>query len=241
MVMPIWDDNPFTLPRFPFVTWGLVLTNVLVYVAEVATPPGAQLAIGSLALVPGALTGGVAQPGAISPYLTLITYMFLHANFMHIFGNMIFLAIFGDDIEEAMGPLRFLLFYILCGIAAGVAFTLSSSQANVPLVGASGAIAGVLSAYLMFRPCQKVAVFIPWFVLWIFVRPIVRIDAVWVLGLWILTQLWAISVQSQDGVAYMAHIGGLIAGAVLFPLFRYRSIRLFQCGGPEQAPASRGP
>ena len=107
-------------------------------------------------------------------------------------------------------------------IIAGLAFVAGAPQASTPLVGASGAVAGVLAAYLMFRPCQKVAVFLPWFVLWIFVRPVVRIDAVWVLGFWILTQLWAISVQSQDGVAYMAHVGGLCGRAVLFPLLRYR-------------------
>jgi membrane associated rhomboid family serine protease len=240
MVMPLWDDNPFSLPRFPFVTWGLILANVLVFVLEVSMPPDVQTAIDSFALTPSVLTGGMPQGNGVSPYLTLVTYMFLHANFMHIFGNMIFLAIFGDDVEEAMGRVRFLIFYFLCGIVAGLCFALSSSQGTTPLVGASGAIAGVLSAYLMFRPCQKVAVFIPWFIFWLFVRPIVRIDARWVLGLWILTQLWSISVQSQDGVAYMAHVGGLIAGAVLFPVMRYKTVALFQCVGPNQAPAAPG-
>jgi len=238
MVMPLWDDNPFSLPRFPFVTWGLVLANVLIYVLEVSTPPDAQMAIASLALTPSTLMSGMPQGNGVSPYVTLVTYMFLHANFMHIFGNMIFLAIFGDDVEEAMGRVRFLIFYLLCGIVAGLFFAASSSQGTTPLVGASGAIAGVLSAYLMFRPCQKVAVFLPWFFLWLFIRPIVRIDARWVLGFWILAQLWSISVQSQDGVAYMAHVGGLIVGAVLFPLMRYRTVALFQCVRPEQTPAA---
>jgi membrane associated rhomboid family serine protease len=240
MVMPLWDDNPFSFPRFPFVTWGLVIANVTVFVFQAASSPEAQLALTSLALVPEAISAGV-PPNSHSPYVTLVTYMFLHANFMHLLGNMIFLAIFGDDVEEAMGPLRFLVFYFLCGIAAGLAFVVSTPQSNVPLVGASGAIAGVLSAYLMFRPCQKVAVFIPWFVLWLFVRPVVRIDAFWVLGFWALTQFWSILVQSQDGVAYMAHVGGLVAGAVLFPLMRYRTIRLFQCVQTDQAPVVPGP
>jgi len=153
----------------------------------------------------------------------------------------LFLAIFGDDIEEAMGPLRFLVFYLLCGIAAALAFIAGNPQATAPLIGASGAIAGVLAAYLMFRPCQKVAVFVPWFILWLFVRPVVKIDAIWVLGFWVLTQFWAISVQSQDGVAYLAHIGGLAAGAVLFPLMRYRTVRLFQCVQADEAAVSHGP
>jgi membrane associated rhomboid family serine protease len=240
MVMPLWDDNPFSFPRFPLVTWGLVIANVTVFVFQAASSPEAQLALTSLALVPEAISAGV-PPNSHSPYVTLVTYMFLHANFMHLLCNMIFLAIFGDDVEEAMGPLRFLVFYFLCGIAAGLAFVVSTPQSNVPLVGASGAIAGVLSAYLMFRPCQKVAVFIPWFVLWLFVRPVVRIDAFWVLGFWALTQFWSILVQSQDGVAYMAHVGGLVAGAVLFPLMRYRTIRLFQCVQTDQAPVVPGP
>ena len=241
MVMPLWDDNPFSFPRFPFVTWGLVIANVVVFVMEAAAPANTQLAINSLALTPSTLTGGAPVVNGISPYVTIVTYMFLHANFMHLFGNMIFLAIFGDDVEEAMGPLRFLIFYFICGIVAGLAFAASTPQATVSLVGASGAIAGVLSAYLMFRPCQKVAVFVPWIILWLFVRPVVRIDAVWVLGFWILTQFWAISVQSQDGVAYMAHIGGLAAGALLFPLLRYRAVRLFECVRPDQSPAAPGP
>jgi membrane associated rhomboid family serine protease len=97
----------------------------------------------------------------------------------------------------------------------------------------------VLAAYLMFRPCQKVAVFLPWFILWFFFRPVVRLDAFWVLGAWIVMQLWSITVQSQDGVAYMAHVGGLAAGAVLFPLLRYGTIRMFECVRP--APAAPGP
>ena len=241
MVMPLWDDNPLKFPRLPVATWGLVATSVLVFIFEVATPKELQPLFGAFALTPAALASKGVVAGGISPYATLITYQFLHADILHIGGNMLFLAIFGDDIEEAMGPLRFLVFYFLCGIAAGLAFVASNPQATAPLIGASGAIAGVLAAYLMFRPCQKVAVFVPWFILWLFVRPVVKIDAVWVLGFWVLTQLWAISVQSQDGVAYMAHIGGFAAGAVLFPLMRSRGVRLFQCVQADEVPAASGP
>jgi membrane associated rhomboid family serine protease len=234
MVMPLWDESPLRLSRLPLVTWGLVIVNVAVFLLELSTADEAQ--INAFALVPAALTHTVANPLGPSPYVTLATYMFLHANFMHLFGNMLFLAIFGDDVEEAMGPLRFLIFYFACGIFAGLAFVASAPDAGAPLVGASGAIAGVLAAYLMFRPCQKVAVFIPWFVLWLFVRPIVRIDARWVLGLWIVMQFFAVSMQSKDGVAYMAHIGGLLTGAVLFPFLRYRSVRLFECIRPGAGP-----
>jgi membrane associated rhomboid family serine protease len=228
MVIPLWDDGPSTLSKRPVVTWGLILANVAVFVLELVTPDGM---LDGYALVPAALTGAVVT-GGVSPCATPVTYMFLHGGFLHIGGNMLFLWIFGDEVEEAMGRVRFLIFYLACGVIAGLVFTISAPLAATPLVGASGAIAGVLAAYLMFRPCEKVAVFLPWFILWLFVRPVVKIDAVWVLGLWILMQLWAISVQSQDGIAYMAHIGGLIGGAVLFPLLRDRSVRLFQCLRP---------
>ena len=129
-----------------------------------------------------------------------MTYQFLHADIFHLLGNMLFLAIFGDDVEEAMGSLRFVAFYLVSGIVAALAFTASSPHSLLPLIGASGAIAGVLAAYLMFRPCHKVMVFIPYILLWFVLRPIARLDAFWVLGGWALIQLWHISVQSQDEV-----------------------------------------
>jgi rhomboid family protein len=229
MVMPLWDESPFDLPKWPVVTWGLIIANIVVFVFELAAPEGA---FDAFAVVPAQVTGSTAVATGVPPYVTLVTSMFLHANLLHIFGNMLFLWIFGDDVEEAMGPLRFLVFYLVCGIAAALAFVAGAPQSPTSLIGASGAIAGVLAAYLMFRPCQKVAVFIPWFILWLFIRPVVRIDAFWVLGLWIVTQFWAVSTQSQDGVAYMAHIGGFAAGLVLFPLLRHRDVRLFECVRP---------
>jgi membrane associated rhomboid family serine protease len=237
MVMPLWDDNPLRLPKLPVATWGLIGINTLVFILTAAAPDSAQLTFMNFALTPANITGTPINITRIPPYLTLITHQFLHANFLHLLGNMLFLWIFGDDVEEAMGSLRFLVFYLGCGIAAGLAFTASSPHSLMPLVGASGAIAGILAAYLMLKPCHKVLVFIPWFILWIFVRPVVRLDAFWVLGAWILTQFWSISVQTQDGVAYMAHIGGLVAGAVLFPLLRYRAVKLFECIKEGAAPA----
>jgi membrane associated rhomboid family serine protease len=236
MVMPLWDDNPLTLPKLPVATWGLILANVAVFIIEVAASPHLQSALLTYALIPVSLTGIAGVPPGVSPYVTLVTYQFLHADFFHIFGNMLFLWIFGDDVEEAMGPVRFIVFYLGCGVAAGLAFVASDPYAAAPLIGASGAIAGVLAAYLMLKPCHKVLVFIPWFILWIIFRPVVRIAAYWVLGAWILTQLWSISVQAHDQVAYMAHVGGLVAGAVLFPLLRYRTVKLFECIRETTAP-----
>jgi membrane associated rhomboid family serine protease len=243
MVMPLWDDSPLKLPKLPLVTWGLIAANILVFVFQALTPvPAERALVASFALTPANVTGMPINATNFPPYLTLITYQFLHANIWHLLGNMIFLWVFGDDVEEAMGSLRFVGFYLGCGAVAGLAFAASSPHSLQPLIGASGAIAGVLAAYLMFRPCQKVSVFLPWFILWFFVRPVVRLDAYWVLGGWMLAQLWSISVQTEDGVAYMAHVGGFAAGAVLFPLLRYRSVRLFECmrsDEPKPAP-SRG-
>jgi membrane associated rhomboid family serine protease len=237
MVMPLWDDSPLKLPKLPIVTWGLIGINTLVFILTAAAPDNMQHVVMDFALTPANITGTPINVTPIPPYLTLLTHQFLHANFLHLLGNMLFLWIFGDDVEEAMGSLRFLAFYLCCGIGAGLAFVASSPHSLQPLVGASGAIAGILAAYLMFKPCHKVLVFIPWFILWIFVRPVVRLDAFWVLGAWILTQFWSVSVQTQDGVAYMAHIGGLVAGALLFPLLRYRAVKLFECIKSAEAQA----
>ena len=237
MVMPLWDDSPLKLPKLSVVTWGLIAANVLAFIFTVAAPADMQPAILNFALTPAKITGTPINPTPVPPDLTLVSYMFLHANIWHLLGNMIFLWVFGDDIEEAMGPLRFIAFYFASGVAAALIFVASAPHSQQPLVGASGAIAGVLAAYLMFRPCQKVLVFLPWFLLWFIVRPVVRLDAFWVLGGWVLLQLWSISVQTQDDVAYMSHVGGLLAGAGLFPLLRYRTVRLFECIREVKAPS----
>jgi membrane associated rhomboid family serine protease len=236
MVMPLWDDSPLKLPKWPFVTWALLVANVLVFIVQSAVSPGLQAAFDAYAMTPAAVTGALIVSNGPSPYLTLVSSTFLHADIFHLLGNMIFLWVFGDDVEEAMGPLRFLVFYFGSGVAAALAFVAAAPHSTIPLIGASGAIAGVLAGYLMFRPCQKVLVFIPYFILWFVLRPVARLDAYWVLGGWAVIQLWHISVQSHDGVAYMAHIGGFIAGAILFPVLRYRAVRLFECIRAEAAP-----
>ena len=143
--------------------------------------------------------------------MTLVTYQFLHANILHIFGNMLFLWIFGDDVEEAMGPLRFLVFYlVLRHRRRGWPSSPARRNRATPLIGASGAIAGVLAAYLMFKTLpQSLWSLCPGSSCGSSSARWCGIDAFWVLGAWILTQFWSISVQAQDGVAYMAHIGGL--------------------------------
>jgi membrane associated rhomboid family serine protease len=222
MVMPIWDHNPFKWPKPPYVMWSIVIINFAVYFAQVAFWPDQMEHFDKMAgLIPAALTGhGVVPDGLPAPF-TLITSMFLHANFMHVFGNMLFLFVFGDDIEEAIGHWRFLVFYLACGLGAALAFILSDPSSDVDLIGASGAVAGVISAYLLYRPCFKVTCLLG-------IIPL-RLRAFWIIGFWAIWQVVEIANQAQDGVAYWAHIGGLITGAVLFMLLRPAGIRLFQC------------
>ena len=222
MVFPIYDDNPFRRARLPFVTWGLILINIAVFAWEMMSQDAATGAVlASFAATPAEVLHRAPHAGPMPAEFSLISYMFLHGGWEHIIGNMIYLWVFGDDIEDALGPFRFLIFYLLAGIAAGLAFILLNPSSKVPLVGASGAVSGILAAYLLLRPCAKVSVFM--------FRVIVRIRAYWVIGVWILLQLVQIATQVNDGVAYMAHAGGLVAGAILFLIMKPAEVQLFEC------------
>jgi membrane associated rhomboid family serine protease len=154
----------------------------------------------------------------------VITYQFFHADIAHIVGNMVFLWVFGDDIERAVGRWRFLAFYLLCGVVGGLAFVANDPQSRIELIGASGAIAGVVVAYVMLRPCAKITVLLG-------IIPL-RISAYWVVGLFVLTQLWNLGASSKSEVAYWAHFGGMLAGGLLFPLIKPSQVKLFQCMQP---------
>jgi membrane associated rhomboid family serine protease len=228
MVMPIWDHSPFKWPKPPYVMWSLIVVNFAVFfwIAGL-TPDDAEVIAHTAGLVPVALFGGSA--GAIPAPLTLITSMFLHGNFMHVFGNMIFLFVFGDDIEEVLGHWRFLVFYFACGIGSGFAFALSDPSSTTDLIGASGAVAGVIAAYLLFRPCAKVTCLLGLIPL--------RLRAYWIIGFWAIWQFIDAAGRVDDGVAYWAHVGGLITGAVLFVVMRPAGVRLFECIESDTAPA----
>ena len=228
MVMPIWDHNPFKWPRPPYVMWLLIVANFGVFFLQAGAGPVAMDRADQFAgLIPAAFTT-LKVPGALPAPLTLITYQFLHANFWHVFGNMIFLFVFGDDIEELIGHWRFLIFYLVCGVGGGIAFLLSSPGAETELIGASGAIAGVIAAYLMFRPCEKVTVLLGLIPL--------RIRAFWVIGGWAIWQVVEAASRAQDGVAYWAHVGGLATGAALFLVMRPSGTQLFECARPQVVP-----
>jgi membrane associated rhomboid family serine protease len=155
--------------------------------------------------------------------------MFIHADVGHVFGNMVFLWVFGDDVEEALGRRRFLLFYFLCGIAGALAFVASDPTFEGPLIGASGAISGVVIAYAMWRPCAQVTVLFS-------IIPL-RIKALWVIGAFVLLQLWNLEAAGKSDVAYWCHLGGMLAGAVLFPIMRLPGVQLFECVRMPNYPA----
>jgi membrane associated rhomboid family serine protease len=230
VVFPLYDDNPFTLPRPPYVTWTLIAINVAVFLMTVRLPEARQIEIATFyGVVPAMVTQSVIYHHVGFADLGLLTGMFLHASWGHILGNMIYLWVFGDDIEEAFGPLRFLAFYLLAGIASALAFVIVDPNGGMPLIGASGAISGVLAGYLMLRPCAKVLVFV--------LRIVVRLRAYWVIGAWAVLQFLSLASQPDDGVAYIAHVGGLAAGVGLFLLLRPAGLKLFDCAGQEESSA----
>lgn len=211
-MFPIRDHNPSG--RTPFVTYGLIAINMLVFLGYWGqfSAPGLDQFFYTWGLVPDEILSG--RGG-----LTLITHMFLHGGWMHLLGNMLFLWIFGDNMEDAFGHLRYLGFYILCGLAAAALQIAGDPTSNGPMVGASGAIAGVLGGYLLLFPRAKVDVLLIFIV---FFR-IFAIQAWIVLGIWFGLQLVNGLGATQDGVAYLAHVGGFVAGAVLtFPALMRR-------------------
>jgi membrane associated rhomboid family serine protease len=220
-MFPIGDENDHS--GIAFVSIGLVALNVLAFLLEISQPSPAALQsfIEAWGVVPREYAAGRDLPPQIPyPYWsTLITSMFLHGGWGHLGGNMLFLWIFGDNIEHRVGHLRFILFYMLCGLAAGIAHIVFNSGSPIPTVGASGAISGVLGGYLVLFPRNRVYV-MTW-------GGVAAVPAILMLGLWILmqfiNQFGAVAdTPETGGVAYLAHIGGFAAGMILAPLFSPR-------------------
>jgi membrane associated rhomboid family serine protease len=213
-LIPIKDENP--TQRIPYVTVTLMALNVLVFVYQLILPAeGEFILLHQYGLVPAWLTGlsDVQLPGDWLPRVTtLISYAFVHGGFMHLAGNMLYLWIFGNNIEDVLGPVRFLAFYLLGGVLAALAQVATGPGSTLPMVGASGAIACVLGAYLVLFPRANVVVLI-WF--FFFVR-LIRVPAILMLGLWFLIQVLG---AGGPGVAWMAHIGGFVAGLLLIRFF----------------------
>ena len=206
-MLPIGDDNS-SRRTFPLVTYVLIALNVLFFFVELS---GGEAFIEKWAFVPSRF---LANPSA--DILTLFTAMFMHAGWVHLGGNMLYLWIFGDNVEDRFGHAKFSFFYLACGIAATFAQLAFSSESTVPNLGASGAIAGVLGAYILMFPKGKVNVLMG--------RGVIPMPALVVIGLWIVLQFFSgigsiANTADTGGVAYMAHIGGFIAGFALAFLF----------------------
>ena len=210
-MFPLGDDNS-QRRSVPVVTFVLIALNVLVFLVELN---GGQAFVQQWAFVPRKFA---ADPGGQAH--TIFTAMFMHGGWLHLFGNMLYLWIFGDNVEDEFGPFKFLAFYLLCGVAATLAQYYVSTHSSIPNVGASGAIAGVLAAYLLMFPGARVNVLV--------YNQVVAMPAMIVLGLWIVLQLFSgfgsIAATSetteQGGVAYMAHVGEFVAGLALTFVFR---------------------
>jgi membrane associated rhomboid family serine protease len=208
----------------------LIAANVLVFLYQVSLGPrSSQLFVYQYGAIPAVIAGGQRLPANIAtipPMLSVFTSMFLHGGWMHLIGNMWFLWIFGNNIEEAMGSLRFLLFYVVCGLLASWSHIASNTNSILPSIGASGAIAGVLGAYIMLYPRARVWTLI---FLGFFIR-LMYIPAGIILGYWFLIQVLSGSMagrQDAGGVAFWAHIGGFISGILLVGLFKKRNVRFF--------------
>ncbi len=226
-MIPLHDDNPTTIK--PFLTIALIAASSLVFLWQLSLGArGFEMAVYRLGVIPATLLGDKMLPpelAVVPPTLTVFTSMFLHGGWMHLIGNMLYLWIFGNNVEDAMGHVRFVVFYLLCGIAAVFAQALPNTDSTIPMIGASGAISGVLGAYLLLFPRAHVLVLVP---MGFFTRTM-YLPAMVVLGFWFVLQLVnsALADPGQGGVAFGAHIGGFIAGMVLLPLFKYRHVRLF--------------
>ncbi len=209
-MFPVGDDDS-SVSTVPVVTYGLIVANILFFLVELS---GGDDFIRQWSFIPSRFS-----QDPIGNVPTIFTAMFMHGGWMHLFGNMLYLYIFGDNVEDRFGPIKFLIFYLVAGIAATFAQYAFSTGSSVPNLGASGAIAGVLGAYMLMFPQATVNVLI--------IRQIVALPAIVVIGFWIVLQLFSGVGSIADtnatgdtgGVAYMAHVGGFVAGLVIAFLF----------------------
>ncbi|HTQ13818.1 MAG TPA: rhomboid family intramembrane serine protease [Rhizomicrobium sp.] len=225
-MIPISDDNPTRHPAV--VNWLLIGACVAVFVWELTLGGQGEAAIRLYGFVPQTLHGDRMPGGALAgwpAWTTIFTSMFLHGGVLHIAGNMLFLWIFGNNVEDAMGHFNYLVFYLVSGVAAAMTMYAMDPGSAIPMVGASGAISGVLAAYVLLYPKAPVTVIVP---LGIVFYPM-RVSAVFVVGLWFAIQLFSawMSNPTQPGVAFWAHVGGFGAGLLLTPIFKSSDIPLF--------------
>jgi membrane associated rhomboid family serine protease len=226
-ILPVRDDNPLVHTRFPFITVTIIGVCVALFAWQLFLSPAAgERFIYSFGAIPAVVTGArsLAQHlEQVPPWATLITSMFLHGGWLHLISNMVFLWVFGDNVEDACGHVRYALFYVACGVVAALVHVASEPTSVVPVIGASGAVSGVLGAYLVLHPRAKVMILV-------FFGLIAELPAVVVLSVWIAFQVFNALMQTGSeavGVAWWAHIGGFVAGALLIVPFRRKGVPLF--------------
>ncbi|MBI5650002.1 MAG: rhomboid family intramembrane serine protease [Chloroflexi bacterium] len=225
-MIPIGDDNPSR--HLPTVTWSLIAINVVVFLYELTLRPGAlDRFVIEWGVIPHDILLLLANPfdTSLDVWATLLTSQFLHGGWAHIIGNMLFLWVFGDNIEDALGHFIYLAFYLASGVVAALAQTLVIGASTIPSIGASGAIAGVLGAYLILYPLAQIKILVPLFILfWT-----VRLPALLVIGWWFAQQFFygvgSLTQAALGGIAFWAHIGGFVAGVILILPFIPRARR----------------
>ena len=224
MFLPLHDKNPLRVIPFQLITCGIIAACVLVFLYQQLLPADQQQELMlSFGLLPAVLfeQRELAPELVILPSgLTLLSSMFLHSGWMHLLGNMAFLWVFGDNVEDSMGHWRFLLFYCACGVLASLTHAFSGIESISPLIGASGAVSGVLAAYLLLHPRVKVIILV-------LMRLPLRLRAYWIIGAWIGLQVYNVVTGTGGHVAWWAHIGGFVTGLVLIPFFILDRVKLF--------------
>lgn len=225
MFIPLHDHNALDHIVRPYVNWSIIAVTVLVYaVFQSGLVFDAMWAtVRSYGMIPSVITDRVQLPPGIQHLpeeTTLFTYAFLHGSWWHLIGNMLFVYVFGDNIEDAVGHFKYLLFYLLAAAGGAAMHVLIQPGSNLPLVGASGAAAGIVAAYLLLHPHVKVWVLA-------FGRIPLRLPALWVLGAWIAWQIVQIILMADVEVAWWAHVGGILSGAVLIFILRRPGVKLF--------------
>ena len=224
--IPLYDENPSK--KRPLVTWAFIAICFIIFIYQFNLSQRSELNfIYKYAFIPDYLNNYyiVSKLTSLDPILTLITSAFLHAGWMHILGNILYLYIFGDNVEDSMGKLKFLLFYLICAISGSLLQYYSNPSSEIPIVGASGAIAGVLGSYLILYPKANIKVFM-WIII---IFRTINVPAWIVLSIWIMGQFFSLSnsTSSGGGVAYFAHIGGFFAGMILTPILKNKNKVLF--------------
>ncbi len=262
MVMPLYDDAPLRFIRRPIVNQALIAINVVVFFVVMSESFGDPLTIiRGFAIIPRVLFGEAELAHWVAgppPAATIVTALFFHSSILHLATNMLFLHVFGDNVEDAMGPVFYLLFYLCCGIASGVFYVYATPHSYTPLIGASGAISGVCAAFLLLHPRAAIAGIFPpmvgvlmpiWLINWFAgrareklfgLRPplfIFHASAWLFIGVWIFLQFFNATTGGGEGhIAWMAHVGGIVAGLAMTPLFKRRAAPLLGPSAPAAPP-----